>query len=160
VPPQKKTSSPPTVQGGRDTALRLLSRREHGAAELKHKLIRRGHDASAAADIVGQMADAGWQSDERYAEMLVRSRVAQGYGPLRIRAELEAARVPDAEIRMALASADVDWTAQAVAVHGRKFRTPASAAAEWQKQYRFLAMRGFEPGQIRVALKGEPPESC
>jgi SOS response regulatory protein OraA/RecX len=41
----------------------------------------------------------------------------------------------------------------------RKFgRTPASAA-EWQKQYRYLAARGFEAGQIYRALDSEqPPE--
>jgi SOS response regulatory protein OraA/RecX len=98
----RKKSKEPTAQGGRDTALRLLSRREHAAAELKYKLVRRGHDEATAADIVGQLAGAGWQSDTRYAEMLVRNRIEQGYGPLRIRAELEAAGVPDAEVRAAL----------------------------------------------------------
>jgi regulatory protein len=154
----RKKSKEPTAQGGRDTALRLLSRREHAAAELKYKLVRRGHDESTAADIVGQLAGAGWQSDARYAEMLVRNRIEQGYGPLRIRAELEAARLPDGEIRAALAAADVDWTAHAAAVHARKFRQPAQGPAEWQKQYRFLAARGFEPAQIRAVLKGDGPE--
>jgi regulatory protein len=151
VPP--KRSKEPTAQGGRDTALRLLARREHAAAELRDKLVRRGHDESAAADIVGQLAGAGWQSDARYAEMLVRNRIEQGYGPLRIRAELEAARVPDAEIRTAFAAAEVDWTAQAAAVHARRFRALARDAAEWQRQYRHLALRGFEPQQIRAVLK-------
>jgi regulatory protein len=154
----RKKSKEPTAQGGRDTALRLLSRREHAAAELKYKLVRRGHDEATAADIVGQLAGAGWQSDSRYAEMLVRNRIEQGYGPLRIRAELEAARLPDAEIRAALAAAEVEWTAHAAAVHARKFREPARGPAEWQKQYCFLAARGFEPAQIRAVLKGAGPE--
>lgn len=149
----RKRSSEPTAQGGRETALRLLSRREHAAAELKYKLVRRGHDESTAADIVGQLAGAGWQSDARYAGMLVRSRVEQGYGPLRIRAELEAARVPESEIRAALDAAEVDWAVRAASVHARKFRDAARTPAEWQKQYRHLAMRGFEATQIRAALK-------
>ena len=155
----RKKSKEPTAQGGRDTALRLLSRREHAAAELKYKLERRGHDETTAAAIVGQLAGAGWQSDARYAEMLVRNRIAQGYGPLRIRAELEAARVPDAEVRAALEAAEVDWTAMAMAVHARKFQAVARDAAEWQKQYRFLAQRGFESQQVRAVLKGAPPDA-
>lgn len=154
----RKSDKGPTAQGGRNTALRLLSRREHAAAELAHKLVQRGHDESAAADIVGQLAGAGWQSDARYAEMLVRNRIAQGYGPLRIRAELEAAGVPQAEIRAALAAIEVDWTAQATALHARKFREPARDAAGWQKRYRFLATRGFEAQQIRAALRSAPDE--
>lgn len=158
MPPRKKSSSPPTPQGGRETALRLLSRREHSAAELKYKLARRGHDDAVAGDIVGHLADAGWQSDDRYAEMLVRNRVAQGYGPLRVRAELEAARVDEAAIRAALDAIEVDWSQRACDVHARKFKAPPQGAAEWQKQYRFLAGRGFEPEQIRAALKRPEPE--
>lgn len=156
--PRKRSKPEPTAQGGRDTALRLLSRREHSAAELKYKLARRGHEDEQAEGIVGRLAEAGWQSDERYAEMLVRNRIEQGYGPLRIRAELEAARVDGAAISAALDGAGVDWAERVTAVHARKFKSVPQGAAEWQKQYRFLAGRGFEPEQIRAALKRAEPE--
>lgn len=156
--PPKKSKPEATPQGGRESALRLLSRREHSAAELKYKLSRRGHDDAVASGIVETLADSGWQSDERYAEMLVRNRVAQGYGPLRIRAELEAARVDESAIRLAMASADADWAERAGALQLRKFKQPPENASEWQKQYRFLASRGFEAEQIRTALKRSPPE--
>jgi regulatory protein len=155
---RKKSKPEPTAQGGRDTALRLLSRREHSAAELKYKLGRRGHEDGQAEDIVESLSESGWQSDDRYAEMLLRNRVDQGYGPLRIRAELEAARVTEEAIRAAFDGAEVDWSTRASAVHARKFKLPPQGAAEWQKQYRFLAARGFEPDQIRTALKRPEPE--
>ncbi len=154
----RKRSSDVTAQGGRDTALRLLARREHAAAELKHKLQRRGHDTAQAEAIVDGLAESGWQSNERYAETLVRSRIAAGYGPLRIRAELEMAQVADDLIRAAVAAAAPDWTALAQTVHARKFKTPPQSAAEWQKHYRYLAARGFESAQIRAVLKGAEPE--
>ena len=88
--------------------------------------------------------------------MLVRSRAQQGYGPQRIEAELAAAGIPDSEISQALAEAECDWRALAIDIHARKFKAPPSGAAEWQKQYRFLAGRGFTADQIRAALKGEP----
>ena len=154
-PPSKTGEGPAPLdpESARGRALKLLSRREHSAAELAAKLQRRGADADVARDAVRTMADAGWQSDERYAEMLVRNRIEQGYGPLRIRMELTQAGVPDAEIRTALETADVDWTARCVAVCQRKFKKQPSGAGEWQKQYRFLASHGFTAAQIRVALK-------
>lgn len=153
-----KPRQPPEKGTARDSALRALSRREHSAAELKAKLQRRGHDADTAADVVGALVERGWQSDARYAEMLVRNRVEQGYGRLRIEAELEAARVPREEILAALKAADCDWTGQARELQRRRFGAPPDNAADWQKQYRYLAGRGFEAGQVRAALKGGTPE--
>ncbi|WP_240433455.1 regulatory protein RecX [Solimonas sp. K1W22B-7] len=156
-----KPRKPLTEQGARDSALRALGRREHSAAELQAKLQRRGHDADTASEVVEGLSERGWQSDTRYAEMLLRNRVQQGYGRLRILAELEAARVPRDEISAAMAAADCDWTELACALQRRRFGGPPAGAAEWQKQYRFLAGRGFESGPIRAALKGgaQEPES-
>lgn len=143
--------------GARETALRALARREHSAAELKSKLARRGHDAATAAGVVESLVERGWQSDARYAEMLLRSRLHQGCGPLRIEHELAAASVPEAEVRAALQAAAVDWRAACVAAHARRFGpSPPDSPADWQKQYRFLAGRGFTAEQIRAALKGDP----
>ena len=154
-PASKKDAGPPPLDASaaRGRALKLLSRREHSAAELKAKLARRGADEQIAAGAVLAMTEAGWQSDARYAEMLVRNRIAQGYGPLRIRMELSAAGGPDAELHAALDAADCDWNQLCAELAARRFRTPAHGAADWQKQYRFLAARGFSSAQIRAALK-------
>ena len=72
----------------RERALGLLSRREHSARELKRKLQQKGVAAEEAGDVVGEMGDRNYQSDARFAESLVRRRALDGYGPLRIRAEL------------------------------------------------------------------------
>src|SRR5690349_20674115 len=93
-------------------ALKLLSRREHSAREISDE------DAAAAVDHAGSE---GWQSDARYAEMLVRTRAANGYGPVRIQADLGVAGVPSDEIRAALDAAGVDWRELAAQVHAKKF---------------------------------------
>ena len=134
-------------------ALKLLARREHGARELTRKLKARGISDEDAAAAVSHATAEGWQKDSRYAEMLVRTRVAGGYGPLRIEAELEVAGVSADEIRAALEAAGVDWNEQAVAVHAKKFGRPPKSSAERAKQYRYLQGRGFESGQISAALK-------
>lgn len=156
-----KPRKPLDATGARDSALRALGRREHSAAELQAKLQRRGADADTASEVVENLSERGWQSDSRYAEMLLRNRVQQGYGRLRVEAELEAARVPREEISAALAAAECDWTELACALQRRRFGGPPKGASEWQKQYRYLAGRGFESGQVRAALKGgtQEPES-
>ncbi len=118
--------------------------------------MRRGLSDDEASDVVGAMAQAGWQSDERYAEMLARNRMEQGYGPLRIRMELETAGIDDARIAAALSALDVDWSARVLEVWRRRFKAPGRSAKDWQQQYRFLAGRGFSAEQVRSALKGSP----
>ena len=145
--------APLDADAARGRALKLLSRREHSAAELNLKLQRRGAEADVARSTVDRMQQAGWQSDERYAEMLVRNRIAQGYGPLRIRGDLAAARVPEAEAKAALLAADADWPALCTALRRRRFRAAPSGAAEWQKQYRYLASHGFASEVVRATLK-------
>lgn len=144
---------PPLSTKGR--AVRLLARREHSAQELKRKLAWRGVDEDEAARAVEELAEAGWQSDERYAESMVRQRMTQGYGPLRIQAELEQAGIDATLVRQALAAVDCDWAALAAEVHARRHAPPRDAR-EWQKQYGFLRGRGFESAHIHAVLKGEP----
>jgi regulatory protein len=138
-------------------ALKLLARREHSARELKRKLAARGiTDEDAAAAVEHAIAE-NWQSDSRYAEMLVRTRIAGGYGPVRIEAELEVAGVPSDQIRAALDGAEVDWRMLAIEQHAKKFGAPPTSSAERAKQYRYLQGRGFDSAQISAALKGEEP---
>ncbi len=155
-PTPDEPSSDPAV--ARHRALRLLTRREHGAKELKRKLVARGIAPEQAAETVKHLAQAGWQSDARYVESLVRQRITQGYGPLRIDAELEEAGVAESLIRETLVAAGPDWKALAEELHRRRFDAPPAAGADWQKQYRFLASRGFESDQIYAALKRHPDE--
>lgn len=150
----------PDATSARERALRALARREHSAAQLEEKLRRRGHTQDDATATVERLRESGLQSDERFAEVLVRTRIRDGHGPQRIRAELEAAGCPATNIEAALAAADCDWPALCVEVHARRFRAPPAGAADWQKQYRFLAGRGFEAGQIYQALKGEAPDDA
>jgi regulatory protein len=135
-------------------ALKLLARREHSARELKRKLAARGLTDDQAAAAVEHAIAENWQSDARYAGMLVRTRVAGGYGPVRIEAELEVAGVPADQIRAAFDEAAVDWHALAVEVHRKKFGRLPTSLAERAKQYRYLQGRGFDASQVSAVLKG------
>lgn len=135
-------------------AVKLLARREHSARELQRKLEQRGVPDVEAAAAVDYVRQEGWQSDVRFAQLLVRSRVAQGYGPLRIRAELQQAGLTREEIESALAEAGIDWREACVRAQQKRFREIPGSSTERAKQYRFLQGRGFEAGQIATALRG------
>ena len=144
--------------GARDSALRSLGRREHSAAQLKAKLKSRGYESVDAVQAVEDLAASGLQSDARFAEQLVRSRIAQHYGPLRIKAELAVSGLSDADISAALSAAEADWTELARELHRRKFGATPASMAERQKQHRYLAGRGYSGDQIRSVLKHDPGE--
>lgn len=110
---------------------------------------------SAADAVIETLAGRGFQSDPRYAEQVIRTRLAQGYGPRRIRADLQVAGLTGEVIEAALAAADVDWGDQALAAFAKRFGRVGDSLAERQKQYRFLASRGFETHQIQTVLKGD-----
>lgn len=148
-----KSDEPLTGDAARLKALRLLGRREHSSRELKGKLRQGGVAADEAEQLVESLGGEGWQSDPRFAASRVQNRIAQGYGPLRIRAELQMAGLPQEMIREALEEADCDWTALCIASAQRRFRGPATDRAERQRRYNHLAARGFEGEQIRAALE-------
>jgi len=137
----------------RAIALRALGRRELSSRELQNKLKSQGFDLACIESVAEDMASTGWQSDQRYAEVLVRSRSSHGYGPRRITAEL-AARGVDADIiKAVLTAAECDWSELAQEVYRRRFSAAAKNPSERQKRYRFLAGRGFDTEQIRNAMQ-------
>ena len=135
-----------------DRALGLQSRREHSRRELATKLAQRGYAGEETGAALDALAKSAYQSDERYAESLIRRRAAAGYGPRHIAAELAAKGVPPASQREALAA--IDWLANARALFDRRCTDPADRAAR-ERVAAFLQRRGF-PGDV-VARAIEPP---
>jgi regulatory protein len=134
-------------------AVRLLARREHSRVELGRKLRARGAPAELVEEVLASLAARRLQSDERFAESLVTSRIGRGQGPVRIGRDLEAQGVPAAEVEAALEAAGADWFELAAATRRKRFGRPAPA--DWKergRQARFLEYRGFTAEQIRRAL--------
>ena len=73
----------------RKKAMDYLARREYGHDELIAKLATAGFNADVAADVVSVLRSEGLQSDQRFSESFVQSRINQGKGPVRIRQELK-----------------------------------------------------------------------
>ena len=137
----------------RKKAMDLLARREHGRAELERKLAGAGFEPDTVADALLQLASEGLQSDRRFVESFVQSRINQGKGPLRIHAELGQKGIAAALVDEVLEEVCEDWRALARDVRLKKFgRSQPAGYEDKARQMRFLQYRGFEPDQIRAAV--------
>lgn len=160
--PADATATESRRRGPRDLtpaqrALALLVRREHSRKELARKLVERGIEIEAAAEAVDRLAGEGWQSDARFAEMVVRTRVAHGQGPVRIRAELGSHGLDGETISAALEPFEGDWRRSALELARRRFGLGLGSAggAERRKAADFLYRRGFDGDTVRSVLRGD-----
>lgn len=129
-------------------------RREHSRKELARKLQARGIEADAAQAAIERLAGEGWQDDGRFAELLVRSRAATGYGPLHIRAELGTHGLDSEAVGAALATFEGDWTENARDLVRRRFGEAGPVdLAQRRKAADLLARRGFDGSSIRAATR-------
>jgi len=136
----------------REAALRLLARREHTRSELTRKLTSRGWPSARVGELLDDLASEGLQSDVRFATEHLRSRVARGYGPRKIRAELRQRGVSRTLASQALQAAEVDWGEVALEIYRARFgeETPEDTA-ERARRWRSMERRGF-PADIIAGL--------
>lgn len=129
--------------------MRLLSRREHGALELCKKLERKGFTKAEAQQALDLCQELDVQSDSRFIESYSRSRIRQGYGPVKIIQELKIRGVDADLIHKVFSQEQHDWLTHAMEVWQKKTKgVIADSLAEKQKQQQFLLYRGFESDVI------------
>lgn len=129
----------------RRAAMDLLARREHSLLELQRKL-RRRFPRDVIQTSLEKLAAEGLQSNERFAESYVRQRAGRGYGPMRIRVELQERGISDTQAEAALEGSGFDWQDVAQQALTKKFdaaSTSSPSLAEKARILRFAAYRGF-----------------
>lgn len=135
----------------------MLARREHSRKELARKLGARGFNTEVIDSVLEQLALEGLQSDLRYAESYLNSRIRKGYGPVRITQELRERGIHDDVIENTIHDLDVDWMLQLQEVRTKKFGTEfPSDFKEQARESRFLQYRGFTSEQIRELYRQGP----
>jgi len=136
----------------RKKAMDYLARREYGNKELKKKLASAGFLTEALEPALEQLVVDGLQSDQRFVEAFVQSRINQGKGPARIRADLVHRSVDESLVDEVLAGAAVDWCELARQARQKRFGLEHPPDfKEKARQMRFLQYRGFLPEQIQAA---------
>lgn len=130
-------------------ALSILAKREYARSELMTKLLQKGFDSVIIESVIAKLMDLNLQSDERYAEMICRTRVKQGYGPLRISQELNLKQIDSSQVNDLLREEQDNWVSHALAMWHKKYNRQAEySVKEQQKQKSFLYARGFSMDTI------------
>lgn len=135
----------------RARALDIVARQEISRADLKRKLAPHAESEDELERLLDDFAQRHWQSDERFAEAYIHSK-GQKHGKLRLQQALHAKGI-DSEIAQELMPSAEDELHTAIAVLRKKFKQPAADAKEKQKQFRFLAYRGFDMNTAQAAIK-------
>jgi regulatory protein len=100
--------------------------------------------------VVEQLRDEGLQSDDRFTEAYVHSRVQRGFGPVRIRQELRERSISDELIALHLKINDSLWNEEVRQVREKKYgKVLPSTYQDKMKQSQFLQYRGFTSEQIK-----------
>src|SRR5688572_2965202 len=149
-------AEPPAI-AVRRAAMNLLARREHSFHELLQKLTEKFPDFSKDEILLPALhglQNDNLQSDARFAEAYVRYRSTRGFGPQKIAAELYSRKLDGDLLNAALYENGPDWLEVCSDVLAKKFRIKSNAdEAERMYWQRFLQQRGFDPDDIRKAIK-------
>jgi len=149
--PTSTPKPPPTGARLRGLAFAILGRREHSEQELKQKLLELEADPVEVAAIVEEFKSQNYQSDQRMAEMIVRSNVRKGRGPARVKQTLRERHVAPELAQENLE--ETNWLALARALREKKFGAELpTEAKEKARQLRFLQYRGFDGSTCSKAV--------
>lgn len=131
------------------SAIHILTYREHSRLELKRKLLAKTADNNEIEILLDKLAELDLQSDERFVQAYIHMRMNRGYGPVRIRAELRERGITAELINRHLNEHDPQWQELACRALIKKFGDdPAQDYAERVRQSRFLQYRGFSGSRV------------
>ncbi len=141
------------------TALNILSRRDHFRRELEEKLRKKEYPAGEIDEAVGRCESLGLVDDERVGGRFVEIRaVDRGWGPHRLAAELKHRGIDSlAAERLARLSPDQAVQAMGTALRKLQVRAPDGWWRDSQRRARMvssLITRGFET-DIAIAAVDE-----
>ncbi|WP_230987884.1 regulatory protein RecX [Bathymodiolus japonicus methanotrophic gill symbiont] len=138
----------------RAACLRYLIRREHSQHELLQKISAKGFVRQEIQAVIGELVEQGLQSDARFAESYARSRVHKGFGPLRIKAELQQRGVSGCPFEMAVEDIAGSWQELLAEVYSKKFgKETGLDIKEKFRRSLFLQQRGFPNELVRQLFK-------
>nr|WP_261925145.1 regulatory protein RecX [Shewanella sp. NFH-SH190041] len=106
---------------------------------------------------VNYCQEMGYLDDERFAGLLLRSHIAKGHGPVRIRQAFMQKGLARDLIAQVLDASDCDWFELAREKALRKYQLPkTSDHKEKAKRIRYMMSQGFSYDQVAYALDYDP----
>jgi regulatory protein len=138
------------------SALDSLARREHSRFELQRKLTDKGFEIEAISRVLADLIKENLLSDQRFAEAYVGMRASRGYGPVRIKQELQERGVNNETIANVIEQFAEIWLENARNTRAKKFGAKIPEVfLERAKQMKYLQYKGFCLDDIKAALRIE-----
>lgn len=152
----EQMSSAPARKKGPSLKMRavgLLSRREHSRIELARKLAPHTDpdNPGELESVLDALERENWLSNERFAQSLVHRRAPRKGAALVVQ-ELRQHGLPDEQVAQISEQLKETEVQRARSVWQRKFNRPPADRADYARQFRFLASRGFSPDCLRRIL--------
>ena len=147
-----------------NTALRILTGRDHSKSELIRKLKQRSFKSEDIEKAVSECERLDYINDERTARVFINQMIRKGHGLNRIRHEMNRKGLRGQRIQNILSEieSDIDETEGAERIlekNVKRFEREADLKKRRDKIYRFLYARGFSQDTIRKLInKHEPYE--
>ena len=140
-----------------NTALRILTRRDHSKHELSQKLAARGHAGEVIDKVISECERFDYINDERTVQVFIRRLQRKGYGRKRIQFELNLKGLRGKHIQgvlfKSISEADECQSAEKIfQKHARRFDREKDALKRKDKIYRFLYGRGFSKAVISALI--------
>jgi len=138
--------------------LRLLAGRELSEAQVRQRLLRRGHGQDAIAEAIARLLTDRAIDDRRAAESIARHESSvRGHGRVRVLRRIEAAGIPRSTARAAadeaLSGVDADQLLEAALTRRLRGRDRIADDREFQRLCRYLLGQGFEFDRVMTALR-------
>ena len=138
---------------------KYLSIREHSKLELQNKLSQKGHDLSDIRDCIDEFSSKNIQSDIRFTEEFIRSRLKKNKGPQLILSELITRGISDNIIHKKISEISYqEWCKAAFLALNKKLNGSSVSIEHKDKIYSFLISRGFDHKMIKYAMNEQKDE--
>ena len=138
---------------------KYLSIREHSKLELHNKLTQKGYDSIDIRDCIDEFSSKDIQSDTRFTEEFIRSKLKKNKGPRLISSELAARGISDNLINKKISEISYqEWCNAALKALVKKLHGTLVSIDNKDKIYSFLISRGFDHKMIKYALDEQKNE--
>lgn len=134
-------------------ALNWLSRRDYSEAQLSQRLARQGGTAADIVQVLAWCKAENYLDQQRYLQMLLRSRANKGYGLNYIVQECRQQNISREQVLQCAAELEVDWFLQAQQQYRKKYGdSSVMDYKEKLKRMAYMQRRGFNNEQIQFAI--------
>lgn len=131
----------------REKALELLSLREHGSGELRTKLLQKGYQKAAIAEVIDYLKEKNYLNDGRFADLYSQELIQRKkLGPAKLKEKLYQRGIRTDIIQMIMTDYDRETQIENCRFHfEKKFKSHTSfeTREEKAKAVRFLQGKGF-----------------